>query len=184
MNMNAIQSLVMGIVSGLAEMLPISADAHRLILRTLFGVPSEDALFRLLCHLASLGMLLWVFQSDLRHLKRTNRLMKIPPKRRRQKLDLASLNTARLLHIAVISMLICRVLLWKTDFIRNRPAYMAMALGLNGLILLVPSLIRGGNMDSRNMPKITGVLMGVASGLGGVPGISPVMPPTRLYSNI
>lgn len=172
MNMSWLQSLIMGFVSGLAEMLPISADAHRLILRTIFGIPSEDALFRLFCHAAGLVVLLWVFHSDIRHLRRTNHLMKIPPKRRRQKLDLASSLTIRLLKGSAVVMLIVRLALMKVSFLHNRPGYVTIALVINGIILLVPSLIRNGDMDSRNMPKITGAIMGIGGGLAGIPGIS------------
>ncbi len=172
MNMSWLQSLITGFVSGLAEMLPISADAHRLILRTIFGIPSEDALFRLFCHAAGLLMLLWLLQSDLRHLRRTSRLMKVPPRRRRQNLDLASSITIRLLKAAFLVMLIVRLLVAKLTFIQNHPAYMTIALIINGIILLVPALIRNGDMDSRNMPKITGIVMGIGGGLSGIPGIS------------
>lgn len=172
MNMSWLQSLIMGFVSGFAEMLPISADAHRLILRTIFGIPTEDAFFRLFCHLGSLLMLLWLLQSDIRHLRRTNRIMKIPPKRRRQNLDLASSFTLRLLKVSFLVMLVGRLLVSKLTFIQNRPGYISIALLINGVILLVPALIRNGNMDSRNMPKIIGVVMGIGGGLAGIPGIS------------
>lgn len=172
MNMSGLQSLVMGLVSGFAEMLPISADAHRLILRTIFGISTEDAFFRLVCHVASLLMVLWLCQSEIRHLRRTNRIMKTPARRRRQKLDLASSYTIRLLKTSIVAMLIVRVVLSKLTFIQNRPAYMTIAMFINGVFLLVPSLIRNGNMDSRNMPKITGVVMGIGGGLAGIPGIS------------
>ncbi len=172
MNMNLVQGIIIGFVSGFAEMLPISADAHRLILRTIFGIPTEDALFRLFCHGFSLLMLVWMFQEDLRHLQRTNRIMNTPPKRRRQKLDYASSITIRLLKTAFIVMLVMRVLLSKLTLIQERLSYMTIALAFNGLVLLVPSLIRNGNMDSRNMPKITGAIMGIGGGIAGIPGVS------------
>ena len=174
MNMSAFQNLLMGFISGFAEMLPISAEAHRLILLRLFGMETEDALLRLLLHLSCLLTVLWLFQADLRHLRRTSRLMKIPEKRRRQRLDLVGSYTVRLLRLAVISMLICRLLFWKLRFIQSRPAYMTLTLTINGILLLIPRLLRTGDMDSRNMPKLAGIAMGVGCGLGGVPGISPV----------
>ena len=174
MNMSVIQSLVMGFVSGLAEMLPISADAHRLILRTIFGIPAEDALFRLFCHLAILGMLFWEFQPDVRHLHRTSRLMKTPPRQRRRPLDPAAAGTVRLMKSAILTLFIMRLLLWKTDFLRDRPAVMTLTLTVNGLVLLIPALVPNGDMDSRNMPRIMGVIMGVLAGLGGIPGFSAI----------
>ena len=174
MNMSVPQSLVMGFVSGLAEMLPISADAHRLILRTVFGISTEDVLFRLICHIAVLLILLWEFQPDLRHLSRTSRMMRIPPRKRRRPLDPAAAGTVRLMKSALIALLVTRLLVWGLDFIRFRPAYMSVMLAVNGLILLIPALVPGGDMDSRNMPRVMGALFGVLSGLGGIPGLSSV----------
>lgn len=172
MNMSVPQSLVMGFVSGLAEMLPISADAHRLILQTVFGIGTEDVLFRLCCNLAVFVMLIWEFLPDLRHLNITRKMMKVPPRRRRRPLDAAAAGTVRLMQSALVALLITRLLVWKLDFIRLRPAYMSIVLAINGLVLLIPALVPGGDMDSRNMPRIYGVLLGILSGLGGIPGLS------------
>lgn len=174
MNMNFLQCLVMGFVSGLTEMLPISAEAHRAILGTFFGVDSEDAVFRLLIHFACLVALWLFYRNDIQELQRANELMKIPPRRRKRPLDPAAANTVKLLRSAAAVMIVLRLFTIALAFIGDHLNYLSIPLILNGILLLSPSLVRTGNMNSRNMPRIYGVLMGLGGGLGVVPGISPV----------
>lgn len=172
MNLNFLQSMIMGFASGLTQVLPVSAEAHRTILRTLFGVESEDAVFRLLIHISCLIALNLFFQSDINRLRRTSQLMKIPPKRRRNPLDTATANTVKLLRDATRVLVVCKLFTLVLQFIGDRLNLLPAALIVNGLLLLIPALSRNGNMDSRNMPRMYGMLMGLGAGLSAVPGIS------------
>lgn len=174
MNMSFTESLIIGFVSGLAEMLPVSAEAHRTILRTFFGTDSDDPIFRLMVHLGCLAALLLFYNRDLQELNRANRLMKIPARRRKKPLDPGWANTARLLRSATMVMVICRLFTLPLDFIGQNLNWLAIPLAVNGVFLLIPALVRSGNMNSRNMPRVNGALMGFGAGLGVVPGISPV----------
>lgn len=174
MNLSFLQSLLMGFVSGLAEMLPISAEAHRTVLRTFFGIESEDAVFRLLVHLACLIAVGLYYSGEIARLRHANALMKIPPRRRKKPLDPADANTVRLLRDAAMVMAACRVFTLALRFIGEKLNLLPAALTVNGLLLLIPGLVRSGNMNSRNMPKMNGFLMGLGAGLGVVPGVSPV----------
>ena len=174
MNMNFLQNLVMGFVSGLAEILPISPEAHRALLRTFFGVDSEDAVSRLLIHAACLIALNLYFRTEIAALRRTAGLMKTPPRRRKRPLDTALANTVRLLRGALTVAAVMSLLNHTLSFIGQKLNLLPAALTVNALLLLIPAFVRSGNMDSRNMPRMNGLLMGFGAGLGVVPGISPV----------
>lgn len=174
MNMSVLQCILMGFVSGLAELLPISAEGHRAILRILMGVESEDAVFRLVIHLFTLLALLWCGREEIHKLRRTSRLMKIPARRRRHQPEMASVYTVRLLRTALTIMLIGKIFTWKFEFIADEPQILAFTLIANGILLLLPSLVRNANKDSRNMPRLDGMLMGLGAGLSVLPGISQV----------
>ena len=57
MDMNLFQTMVYGLVSGIAEILPISSQAHRLLILKLFGQSREPELLRLLIDLGVLAAL-------------------------------------------------------------------------------------------------------------------------------
>lgn len=174
MNMTWLQSLIMGLVSGLSELLPISAEAHRNVLHFLFGIGSEDPIFRFVLHLSSLIVLIWSTRDVIYQLRRTNRLLKIPPKRRKAYPDPAAVCTIRLFRMASVLVVIGRLLTNQFLFIRNELSYLAAAFIFNGLILFVPNLLPSGNKDSRNMARIDGFLMGLAAAISVIPGFSLV----------
>lgn len=174
MNLNILQSLIIGFVSGLTEMLPLSSEAHRTLLRTFFGVEREDAVFCLLVHTACLIALNLHYSPLVLDLRRTNHLMKIPPRRRKHPLDMASANTVRLLRSAVTVMLVFRAGTMVLSFMGQKLNLLTLGLVISGALLILPAIYRSGNMDARNMPKVNGLLMGIGGGLGVLPGMSGV----------
>ena len=174
MNMNVLQGIIMGFVSGLSELLPISAEGHRSVLRILMGIDTEDAVFRLVMHLFTLIALLWCSRAEIAKLRRSSRLMKIPVRRRKHQPDMPAVYTIRLLRIATVVMVLCKLFTASAAFIGQQPQFLAFAMIGNGILLLIPSLVRSANKDSRNMPRLDGFLMGLGAGLSVIPGISLV----------
>lgn len=172
MNMSIWQSIVMGIVSGLAELLPISSEAHRAILRCLMGIEQEDAVFRLIIHAAALAALMWNCQDEVKRLRRTRQLLRIPPRRRKHQPDPMSVYTLRVLNTAVVLLIFGRIFTMQFSFVANELQILAFSMIANGVLLLIPSLVRNGNKDPRNMPRLDGILMGLGSGLSVIPGFS------------
>lgn len=174
MNMSWFQSLIMGFVSGLAEMLPISAEAHRSILRNLFGVEREDPVFALLVHLASLLVLVWDCREDIYRLRRAKRQISSRSRRRRSPPDMPTVYTIRLLRTAAVLLVIGKLFTPALSFMADRLELLALVLITNGALLYIPCLLPTGNKDSRNMPRVDSMLMGLGAGLSVVPGISQV----------
>ena len=50
MDLTWLQCLILGLISGISEFLPVSAEAHVRILSTVLNLPSADALLRLMLH--------------------------------------------------------------------------------------------------------------------------------------
>lgn len=172
--MSFLQSLMMGFVSGFAELLPISAEAHRALLCTLFGLESEGGVFRLLVHMAALAVVIWGCKDEIRHIRRVRRLIKLPPRRRKTQPDPATLYTIRLLRSATILMVVLKVFSLGLSVVGQRMNLLAIALTFNGILLILPAMVRTGNKDSRNMLRVDGFAMGLGAGLSAVPGISAV----------
>lgn len=174
MNLNIVQSLVMGFVSGLAEMLPVSAEAHRGLLRTFFGVESEGALSILLIHLACLVVLAIHNRTELGQLREASKQLRLPPRRRTHQPRLSVANTLRLLKGSVPVVVLLRLLAVPLSSLSERLWVLALVLALNGALLFLPCVVRSGNKDSRNMPRVDGMLMALGAGASAVPGISTV----------
>ena len=62
--MNIIQGIIIGIVQGLTEFLPVSSSAHLVFIQNIFGVESDLA-FDVFLHLGTLIAVLWFFRADI-----------------------------------------------------------------------------------------------------------------------
>ncbi len=62
--MNILQALILGIVQGLTEFIPISSSAHLIIVPWLFGWDDPGLAFDVALHLGTLIALLWFFAAD------------------------------------------------------------------------------------------------------------------------
>lgn len=62
--MSLLQAIVLGIVQGVAEFLPISSSGHLVIVPAVFGWEEPTLAFDVLLHVATLLALLWYFRRD------------------------------------------------------------------------------------------------------------------------
>ena len=83
MDLNWLQSILYGLASGLAEILPVSAQAHRSMLLVFFGENSESPLLQLMIHLAALAALYYSCNTQILRLLRAQKLAAIPKSRRK-----------------------------------------------------------------------------------------------------
>lgn len=174
MDLDLIQSILYGLIAGIADILPVSAQAHRLILLSLFGETGEAPLLRLLVHLGTLAGLYYGCQSHIIRMIRAQKLAKIPKRRRRRPLDTRSLMDISLLKTMVIPVIFGFIFYNKTNLLAANLLAVAGFMFLNGLILYIPQYLPGSNKDSRNLSRVEGVLMGLGGAASVLPGVSSV----------
>lgn len=172
MEINIFQSLLFGFVSGLTDILPVSAQAHKAMLLTLYGSDAEPALLRLLIHIAVLGALYYCCQEHIRRIRRQQQLARIPKRRRKRPLDLKVLMDLRVIQTMAIPAALCCLFVHMTAKLEGSLSWIALLSLINALVLFVPSLLPTGNKDSRSLSPMEGVLMGLGGGIGVLPGIS------------
>jgi undecaprenyl-diphosphatase len=63
--MDLLQSVIMGVVQGISEFLPISSSGHLVILHSLFGADASTIAFDVFLHIGSLVAVLYYFRHDL-----------------------------------------------------------------------------------------------------------------------
>ena len=182
MDFNWLESILFGFVSGLSDVLPVSAQAHKLILLKLFGIKSEPGLLRLLIHVSILGALYYNCMPHIVKILRAKSLARIPKRKRRRPLDYKSLMDFRLWQTMIIPVILIFFLYEKASTLHNSLSFMAIFLFINGVILYVPPFMPGSNKDSRTLSRVEGLLMGLGGAAGILPGISGVGTATSVAS--
>ncbi len=174
MDMNFFESSLYGLVSGLAEFLPISAEAQQVLLRQLFGVEGVFPLLNLFVHIGALLALLEGTKEQLQRLYREYQLKKIPRRRRRRPSDAQSAADIALLKTALVPLLLGFLIYIKSQNWQLSPHIVAPLLFVNGVLLYIPMYLPVGNKDARSMSPLDGLLLGLGAVLAVFPGISRI----------
>lgn len=174
MELNWLQSILFGLVSGAADIIPVSGQAHRLLLLKFFGVNQMPNLLALVLHLSVAAALYLSSQGQFVRMNRARALARIPKKKRKRPLDTRSmmdwsLIKTMLVPTAIGLLLNSRVRGWSVNMF-----LIAGMLFVNGLILYIPQFLPTSNRDSRTLTRLEGVLMGLGAGASVLPGISTV----------
>lgn len=172
MDLNWLQSLLFGLISGLTDILPVSAQAHKAILLKLFGISSEPIILRFMIHLATFAGLYYCCQNQIMRISRQLRLARIPKKRRKRPLDTRTLMDFKLLRMMVIPVVLGFFAYQKTSVWNHSLNWIALLTMLNAVILYLPVLLPSGNKDSRSFSPLEGLLIGLGGAASVVPGIS------------
>lgn len=174
MNISWLQGAILGFVSGLSEPLPVSSVAHRAVLGQFYGVERFDPLVLLLCHAASLLVVLMMGRLELKRLHRTAKILRTPPRRRKANPELNSAGTLKLLRAALPIALVGCLLGFYLEDITHKLYLLTLTLILSGVILHIPTYMRSANKDGRHLVRQDGLMMGLGYALAAIPGISGV----------
>lgn len=174
MDLNWFESILFGFFSGLADILPVSAQAHQMILLKLFGQSSVPAELKLVIHLATLAAVYYSCQTQIIRMMRARNLARIPRRRRKRPLDTRSLMDFSLWKTTLIPIVIGFFFFEKAQSLGGHLVWLAVFLFLNGVILYVPQFLPGSNKDSRTLSRVEGLLMGLGGAASVLPGISSV----------
>ena len=172
MTLNWLQSLVYGLVAGLADILPISSRAHKILLLKLFGITGGTELMDLMIHLGLVAALFISCQSILIRFNRARALARVPKRKRRRPLDERSLMDHSLLRTMLVPVILGLILYRKALPIEKKFPLLALMLLLNGIFLYIPQFLPTSNRDSRTLSRVEGLLMGIGGGLAAIPGFS------------
>ena len=170
--MTVFQALVLGIVQGLGEFLPISSSAHLVLTPWVFGWPDPGLAFDVALHIGTLAAVLWYFRAEwvkLAHsgiaLVRTRRadteeqqrllyivIATIPAAIAGLLLEGYAESTFRSPTLVAFTLIVMGILLWAADRYapRDRPlvkmrARDAVLIGLSQIFALIPGVSRSGS---------------------------------------
>ena len=161
--MSLFASIIYGIVSGLAEIFPVSSQANQMVMRQIFGVEQKEPIRDLLVHIAVLIAVFLACRGMFAKIRREQVLAYRMRRNPSQVHALKGVYDMRLVRTAAPIMLIgLLVNLFFNDFYSNRPLF-SIVLLINGALTLVPTYLHQGNRDARSMSGLDGMLIGFAA---------------------
>jgi undecaprenyl-diphosphatase len=170
--MTVFQAVVLGLVQGLAEFLPISSSAHLVLVPWVFGWPDPGLAFDVALHVGTLVAVLWYFRHEWLRLTQSafallrTRRVDTEEKRRFLHIVVATIpaaiggllledyaeSTFRSPSLIAITLMVMGVVLWAADRYapRDRPLGSmrlrdAVLIGLAQVFALVPGVSRSGS---------------------------------------
>jgi len=171
------QALVLGIVQGATEYLPISSSGHLVIAQHLFGVEESALFFDIVLHLGTLVAVIWYYRKDLLTLvSETLEGLRSLASGHSWKEALRSYPGFRFALLIVVGTVPTAVigLTFEDTFERlfGSVRFVGLMLILTGTVLLLTRLGRGGGRDAAEMRWLDALIIGVVQGLAITPGIS------------
>ena len=175
--MDWLEALILGIVQGLTEFLPVSSSGHLVIAQNFLGLKEPELLFDAMVHLGTLVAVLVVFRKDIMHIGRALRQGLVNLKAKQGLKQTVTLDPHFKLALFVITGTIPTVLigvLFKDAFEAafGSIAWTGVMLLITGGLLWVAERIPVGERGMREMSIVDTLLIGVMQGLAIAPGIS------------
>lgn len=169
--MNWFACIIYGLAMGFVEFIPVSSGAQGQILQEIFGATKPDPVRDLVVHIFSLSAFFFVWRNPLETFRQDRRMIQRGTRSNNQMYRGNA--DSRFVRSAVLPMLICMVLALYFNGNRGLPST-AILLLLGGVVLYIPERLLQGNKSARSMSALDAVLIGVASALGAIPGLSRI----------
>src|SRR5215210_4204887 len=167
--MDAFQAIVLGIVQGLTEFLPVSSTGHLRIVPAFLGWEDPGAAFTAVTQLGTMAAVLLFFREDLARIGRAwVRSFRDRAARRDVDARIGWYSVLGTIPIGIIGLLL-------KDQIETgaRDLYLiGTALIVLGLVLLLAEKVGSHDRDLKQLRRRDGVVIGLAQALALVPGVS------------
>jgi undecaprenyl-diphosphatase len=175
--MDTITGLLLGIIQGLTEFLPISSSGHLVLFQNLFGLREPVLLFDTSLHLGTLVAVCVYFRSDLKQMIIETFTFFIDMIQGRRKLkeihEVPHVSLALWVLIGTIpTALIGLSFRLSLEKLFGSLFWVGMMLLFTGLILAVTRIIPTGYTNRRGIGLLAALAIGTAQGLALIPGIS------------
>lgn len=166
--MTVFQAIVLGILQGLAEFLPISSSAHLSLAPWLLGWPDTGLAFDVSLHVGTLVAILWYFRREWMELARAAWSIVVTREVRTMEQRRVVFLIVATIPAAVVGLLLEEY----AETVFRAPVVTAIALIVLGLLLWGVDRLMPQRRDIDSMRWTDVVLIGLAQVLALVPGVS------------
>jgi len=165
--MGYFETILLGIVQGLTEFLPVSSSGHLVIFQVFMGFreASQNVSFDIFLHLATLIAVGWVYRRDLGRIFTTGAVGE----------GEEPIPRWRFILFIAISIIVTGVILPFKDQLETQfesVAGVRIFLLINAVALGVLPLLRKGKLGLGRLTWVGAVVIGLAQAIGAMPGIS------------
>lgn len=172
--MTILYAVVMGVIQGLTEFLPVSSSGHLAIFQILFGIETPGLLFDVLLHIGTLIAVFLCFYKDIG--KMIAELFRMLADLFTGKKKIVN-NSYRKMDLLVIIATIPTGIIgvFDSDLVEKAGKILifpGICLVITGLILLLADRLPDGERTPRKTTYSNAFLIGVAQGVSTLPGIS------------
>lgn len=169
-------AIVLGLVQGIAEFLPISSSGHLSIMNNLFDMSTVDdghVFFDVLLHLGTLSSIFVVYWQDIVHMVReTLGVMNLGPLTGQRQARYPSARLFVMIVCATLPMLLVIPIKDRIDGLFYQNIFIGIMLILTGCILYVSDRMQQGRKTENNITILDAVIIGLCQCVAAIPGLS------------
>jgi len=169
-------AIVLGVVQGVAEFLPISSSGHLSLLQYFFALEEPDALYNVLLHFATLVAVCAVYRRAIAEM--ITEFIRVAAEllgRGGKKKKGEAPEARRMVLLLVLATLPLFLVLPFDDFVEGlggSPLFVSVMLLVTGCILFLSDRYGGGRKNGRTATVKDALLVGLAQGMATIPGLS------------
>ena len=174
--MSLFDAILLGIVQGLAEFLPISSSGHLSVFQNFFGMSqsaSENLFFDVLLHLGTLAAVFVAYWSEIKAIILEGLAMvglrKLP---RGQKPDRLSRRMILFIIAGTLPLIVVLPVKDVVDGLYSNTIFIGFAFLVTGTLLFLSDRMTRGNKDLKTSTVVDVLLVGCAQAVAVVPGLS------------
>lgn len=165
--MTVFQSIVLGVIQGLTEFLPVSSSGHLVLFKAFFSVTEVPILFDVILHVSTLVVVVIVFRKAVRQILRSLGRWIL---RRSDDSDAESLRVAWVILLATVVTGAMGVFIGELG-VNRYPNVVSILFIVTGLVLVATRFVHPTG-SYRDIGVKTALITGFLQGLGVFPGIS------------
>lgn len=173
--MSIINAVILGLVQGIAEFLPISSSGHLSILQNLFGLTVADEshmFFDVLLHLGTLFSICLVYRQDLVDMfNDVITFFTISDPKLREK-SRTGTRQALMLIISTLPLVLIVPFYDTIERLYSYTFFIGVILVLTGCLLYVSDQFLPGKKDAKNMTVLNAIIVGLCQCVATIPGLS------------
>lgn len=169
--MNILQAIVLGLIQGLTEFIPVSSSGHLVLAQHLFGIQAgNDISFEVFMHLGTLLAVLIFFRKLIWELIASMFSWKASLDGETHRI-----NRALIMYLIISTLATGVFYIIFEDILKaayQNSLLVAIMLVITGIIIFVSDYVKNASIPASNIGFIKSVIIGLAQGVAIIPGIS------------